>query len=32
MGMGMFGAERDKPMSVQQAAEYLWKLACQYLS
>jgi len=32
MGMGMFGAERDKPMAARQAAEYLWKLTCQYLS
>lgn len=32
MGMGMFGAERDKPMAAQQAAEYLWKMACQYLA
>lgn len=32
MGMGMFGAERDKPMAARKAAEYLWGLACQYLS
>ena len=32
MGMGMFGAERDSLMTAKQAAEYLWKMACQYLT
>jgi len=32
MGMGMFGAERDSVMTAKQAAEYLWKMACQYLA
>jgi hypothetical protein len=32
MGIGMFGAERDNLMAAKQAAEYLWKLACQYLT
>jgi hypothetical protein len=32
LGMGRFGAERDSVMSARQAAEYLWKLACQYLN
>ena len=32
MGIGMFGAERDNLMSAKQAAEYLWKMACQYLT
>lgn len=29
MGMGMFGAERDNPMTPKEAAEYLWKMVCQ---
>lgn len=32
MGMGMFCAERDSLMTAKQAAEYLWKMACQYLT
>jgi hypothetical protein len=32
MGMGMVGAERDSLMTAKQAAEYLWKMACQYLT
>jgi len=31
MGMWMFGTDRDKPMTPQEAAEYLWKMACQNL-
>jgi hypothetical protein len=29
MGMGMFGAERDKLMSPQEVSEYLWKIVCK---
>lgn len=32
MGMGMFGTERDSLMTAKEAAEYLWKMACQYLT
>jgi len=32
MGIGMFGVERDKPMSPKDAAEYLWKMVCRYFS
>ena len=32
LGMGSFGADRDSQMSAKQVAEYLWKLACQYLT
>lgn len=30
MGMGMFGAERDKLMSPREVADYLWQIACRY--
>jgi len=29
MGMGMFGAERDKLMSPREVADYLWQISCQ---
>ena len=32
MGIGMFGAERNRWMSPKLAAEYLWKVTCQYFS
>lgn len=32
MGFGMFGAEKDRLMTPSEAAEYLWKMACQSLS
>lgn len=32
MGIGMFGDERNRWMSPKLAAEYLWKLSCQYFS
>lgn len=30
MGMGMFGAERDRLMSPREVADYLWQLACRH--
>ena len=30
MGMGMFGAERDKLMSPREVADYLWQIACRH--
>ena len=30
MGMGMFGGERDKPMSPREVADYLWQMACRH--
>lgn len=32
MGMWMFGADRDKIMTPKEAAEYLWKMVCEYFS
>ena len=30
LGMGMFGAERDKLMSPREVADNLWQIACRY--
>ena len=30
MGVGMFGGERDKPMSPREVADYLWQIACRH--
>lgn len=30
MGMGIFGAERDKLMSPREVAEYLWRIVCRH--
>jgi hypothetical protein len=30
MGMGMFGAERDRLMSPREVADYLWQIACRH--
>jgi len=30
MGMSMFGAGRDKPMSPREVADYLWQIACRH--
>ncbi len=32
MGMGMFGLDRDKLLSPEEAAEYLWKIVCRSFS
>jgi len=32
MGMWMFGADRDKPMTPPEAAEYIWKMVCDQFS
>jgi len=32
MGMGMFGADRDKLSSPREVAEYLWKIVCRHFS
>ena len=32
MGMPMFGGQRDKLMSQQEAAEYIWQIVCRQFS
>ena len=32
LGMGMYGAGREKLMSPREVADYLWQMACKYIS